>query len=175
MNDRTNRLLGWARMRQLRVKSNTCTIPKSIQNLILNCYDDYNFFNEEKRSFQPGWTTSQTNQTYNQTINRAFIYQTSDQLDSNIYTGIHHTYNSGGYVYEFRGRFTDIQNNISILHQLQWIDNQTRAIFIEFSLYNPNSQLFISSNLLVEFLSSTWIEPQLRFDPISFQSNSFHL
>ncbi|CAF5118224.1 unnamed protein product, partial [Rotaria socialis] len=73
------------------------------------------------------------------------------------------------YAYEFRGRLSDLQSNLSELYQLQWIDRQTRAVLIQLSLYNPNSQFFISCNLLVEFLSSGWIEPQSRFDPISFQ------
>ncbi|CAF5017167.1 unnamed protein product, partial [Rotaria sp. Silwood1] len=99
----------------------------------------------------------------------SFICKTSNQLDTYIYTGKHQTYNSGRYVYEFRGRLNYLRNNLSQLHQLNWIDSQTRAIIIQFTLYNSNSQLFISINLLTEFLSTGGIKSQSRFEPISFQ------
>ena len=37
------------------------------------------------------------------------------------------------------------------LHRDLWIDRQTRAVFIEFTLYNPNVNLFTSVQLLTEF------------------------
>ncbi|CAF5027723.1 unnamed protein product, partial [Rotaria sp. Silwood1] len=73
------------------------------------------------------------------------------------------------YVYEFRGRLNYLRNNLLQFHQLNWIDSQTRAIIIQFTLYNSNSQLFISINLLTEFSSTDGIELQSRFEPISFQ------
>ena len=78
-------------------------------------------------------------------------------------------YSGNGYVYEFRGRLTDLQTNLSQLHQMQWIDGQTRAVIIQFTLYNPNAQLFTFVTLLTEFLSSGSIDPQSRFEPVTFE------
>jgi hypothetical protein len=64
-------------------------------------------------------------------------------LNTYVYIGDHGSYSGNGYVYEFRGRLIDIENNLSQLHQLKWIDNYTRAVLIQLSLYNPNVQLFI--------------------------------
>jgi polycystin 1L2 len=169
INDKSNRLVGWIIMRQLRIKSNLC----ESQKMRIDCYDDYNLFNEEKQSFQPGWIINQTNGIYSSAIEQAFIYQTSDELDTYIYVGNHQTYGSDGYVYEFRGRLNDLQTNLSELHQLEWIDKQTRAIIIQFSLYNPNPQLFTSITLLTEFLSTGGVESESRFEPISFESKFF--
>jgi hypothetical protein len=157
-------------MRQLRIKPDSCQIPKSVAHLITHCNDDYSFSNEEKRSFQPGWI-NQTTQILNSSIDQAFEYRSGEELNTYTYVGNYHTYNSGGYAYELRGRLSDLQNNLSTLHQLQWIDSQTRAVIIQFSLYNPNSQLFTSVNLLAEFLSTGGIETESRFEPISFQGN----
>ena len=82
-------------------------------------------------------------------------------------------YGSGGYVYEFRGRLIDLQSNLSQLHELEWIDSQTRAVIIQFNLYNPNVELFTSITLLTEFLSTSGLYPQSHFEPFSFQSKSF--
>ncbi|CAF5227410.1 unnamed protein product, partial [Rotaria magnacalcarata] len=84
INDRSNRLIGWATMRQLRIKPDSCKIEKPVQYLFAHCYDDYSFFNEEKQSFQPGWRNNQTSSSFNSVINRAFTYQTSDELNSSI-------------------------------------------------------------------------------------------
>jgi len=87
----------------------------------------------------------------------------------------HETYGSGGYVYEFRGRLSDLRNHLSQLRQLQWINGQTRAVIIQFSLYNPNVQLFTSVTLLIELLPTGGIIPTARFDPLTFQSLFFFL
>jgi polycystin 1L2 len=130
---------------------------------------DYNLFNEEQRSFQPGWIHQITN-NYSSSIHNAYLYKSSKQLDTYIYVGNHETYGSGGYVYEFRGRLSDLRSNLSKLHQLGWIDDKTRAVIIQCTLYNPNAQLFTSVTLLIELLSTGGIIPTARFEPINFQS-----
>ena len=158
-------------MRQLRVQSESCRVGKSLRSTFVLCQDDYSFLNEEKRSFVPGWGNL-TSQSSNVSIDRAFQYQTSDQLDSDLIVGNHHTYSAGGYVYDFRGRLSDLQSNLSQLHQLSWIDDQTRAVLVQLTLYNPNVQLFTSVNLLAEFLATGGVVTQSSFRPISFQSNA---
>ena len=150
-------------MRQLRIKSDLCSLPK----ISLTCQYDYNSFNEETRSFEPGWTNETTLKS-NSTISRAFEYQSSKELDTYDYLGDHHRYKGGGYVYEFRGRLADIQNNLSLLHQFEWIDSRTRAVIIQLSLYNPNVELFTSVTFLTEFLSTGGVHTQARFEPMNF-------
>jgi polycystin 1L2 len=151
-------------MRQLRIKSHSC--PK--QQMISTCQTDYSFFNEEKRSFQPGWMINQTTEKYSSSIHQSFQYKSNHVLDTSVYIGDHGSYSGGGYVYEFRGRLSNLRSNLSELHQLGWIDNKTRAVFIQLSLYNPNVQLFTSVTFLIEFLSTGGIYPQSRFEPLNF-------
>ena len=40
---------------------------------------------------------------------------------------------------------------LSSLFNHSWIDHQTRAVFAEFTVYNPNINLFTSVQLLTEF------------------------
>ena len=158
-------------MRQLRVQSESCHVTKSLQPYFVQCQDDYSVLNEEKRSFEPGWENL-TSQVSNASIDRAFQYQSPKQLDTYFTVGNHHTYAPGGYVYDFRGRFSDLQSNLSQLHQLNWIDGQTRAVIVEFTLYNPNVQLFTAVSLLAEFMPTGGMETQSFFQPVSFQSKS---
>ena len=84
----------------------------------------------------------------------------------------HHTYSSGGYAYELRGRLSSVRGNLSELHRLGWIDGRTRAVFIQFTIYNANVQLFTAGTLLAEILPTGGFETQSRFDPLPLQSQS---
>jgi hypothetical protein len=168
IDDKTNRLIGWATMRQLRVipTNQSCRLSD-------RCTKDYTFDNEDRTDFQPGWRNNnkeQNNHSFNSSIRRAFQYQGEDEWDSSYYIAEHHTYRSGGYLYEFRGRRADIRANLSQLHRLQWINEQTRAVIIHFNLYNPNLQLFIDIHLAMEFLSMGSLHSHTRFQPVSLPS-----
>jgi len=169
VNDKTNRLIGWASMRQLRTNPRSCTY----QRIISECDYDYSILNEDNQSYQPGWTNNTTlDGEYSSSIRQAFEYQLSKNIDSFIYVGEHGTYSGNGYVYEFRGSLLNLQSNISSLHQLEWIDRKTRAIIIQMTLYNPNVQLFSSIILLAEFLSTGGVFPSFYFQPINFYGNN---
>ena len=149
-------------------KSHQC---QAQQTIFSKCEDDYSFSNEEKRSFEPEWKShNQTTEVYSSSIQKAFRYQSGDELGSYISVGNHGTYGSGGYVYEYRGRLSDLRSNLSELHQLEWINSQTRAVIIQFNLYNPNVELFTSITLLTEFLSTGGVHSLSRFEPFTFQS-----
>jgi Polycystin cation channel len=170
IDDKTNRLIGWATMRQLRI-----TPTNQSCRLSTRCTQDYSFADEDRRDFQPGWRdkNEQINQSFSASIQRAFEYQAADDLDSSHYTAEHHTYRSGGYIYEFRGRRANIRANLSQLHRLHWINEQTRAVIIHFNLYNPNLQLFIAIHLSMEFLSMGLLHSHTRFQPVALPSQSF--
>ncbi|CAF1336506.1 unnamed protein product [Adineta steineri] len=163
INDKSNRLIGRVLMRQLRVKTSLCPTKLS-----LKCNEDYSFFNEDKNSYTPGWL-NQTNEYSNSSIIRAFLYDNGENYDQYIYIGKYGTYNSGGYIYEYQGRLSDLQSNLSELHRLSWINSQTRAILLQLTLYNPNVQLFTSVKFLTEFLPTGGLLPQYRVEPITFQ------
>ena len=74
INDKTNRLIGWPMIRQIRIQSRPCQT-----DLIQPCYDDFQWNNEEKRSFPVGWTNISGEQ-YRSSIEKAFEYQTGDQF-----------------------------------------------------------------------------------------------
>lgn len=157
INDKTNRLIGWTTMRQLRVQTQSC----SDQRLFSQCHYDYSVSNEEKRSFYPKWIAEKGEEEYSATILKAFHYQSDTDH-------FHHTYDAGGYVYEFRGSLSDLRTNLTQLCRLGWIDHQTRAVFIQLTLYNPNLQLFTSLTFLTEFFSTTHIQSQVRIQPMNF-------
>ena len=148
----------------------SCRIQPLFADLNLTCESGYSLFNEERRAFQPGWT-NQTNGSYSSSIQNAFIYKTAEELDAYAYVGDHETYSSGGYVYEYRGRLSELRSNLSELHRFQWIDERTRVVIIQLTLYNANVELFTSVILLAEFLSTGGVFTSARFEPLNFQSD----
>jgi hypothetical protein len=163
--DRANRLIGWPTMRQLRVQQSECDDIR----LISGCRKDYSWSDEERASYATSWTNHSVLNNHTRPIQQAFEYKTGEQLHTSMYIGEHATYRAGGYVYEFRGALSNIRNNLTLLHQLNWIDNQTRAVFVHFTLYNANTQLITSVTLLFEFIATGGVFLSARFEPISFQ------
>jgi hypothetical protein len=114
-----------------------------------------------------------TTDHYSALIHQAFQYRDGDALDTQVYIGEHATYDDGGcYVYEFRGSLVHLQQNLSALRQLHWIDNHTRAVTIQLTVYNPNVQLFTSIILLAEFLITGGVFASARFEPLQFYGKS---
>ena len=146
IDDKSNRLIGWAIMQQTRHRSVGCPKYKA------------NHYCVEKRSFEPGWI-NETNLIYNSSIAQSFRHRIDEELDLN------------GYVYEFRGGLNDLRNNLSTLHQLGWIDNQTHTMKIQLNLYNPNSQLFTVITLFTDFSLSGGLQTHSRFEPFDFYSS----
>lgn len=97
----------------------------------------------------------------------AFQYQTADELQGYSISGDYSTYGGDGYVYEMRGQLSYIQGNLSLLQQLDWIDRQTRAVMVEYTLYNPNINMLIVAEILIELLPTGNILTYSRFEPLN--------
>ena len=59
-----------------------------------------------------------------------------------------------------------ILNNTQILESLDWIDKQTAAVFVEFTLFNPNVNLFQYCQILFEILPSGNLVNSAQFNSI---------
>ena len=57
-----NKILGEPRLRQLRVKNNSCSINKLFKNMISDCYDSYGMMSEDTAPFGI-YNSSSTNLT----------------------------------------------------------------------------------------------------------------
>ena len=87
-------------------------------------------------------------------IYSAFQYTQASTIDSYPYSGRANTYFGGGYVFKMNGNIQAISESVKILESLDWIDMQTAAFFIEFTLFNPNVNLFEQCMILFEVLPS---------------------
>ncbi|XP_052071199.1 polycystin family receptor for egg jelly-like [Mytilus californianus] len=158
--DKQTLLVGSARLRQLRTIPYKCVAP--LDYLIEYCRDDYSSFSEDKKDYKLNWD-SLNGSDPTDIPDSLFSYSKSSDIDGYPYWGIFSTYGGGGYVADLGTTMTDASTVIDTLMKNNWVDNNTRAIFIEVNLYNPNNNLFGICLYVLEFLQTGGIEPFERF------------
>jgi polycystin 1L2 len=151
----------------------------SAHNLMINrsCHYDYIVINAEKDDYNPNWSILNSNQTINASfvpIYNAFKYRHSSEIDSLPYIAQYSTYLGGGYVFDIQPteNITTVNSKLSILEKLGWIDDKTRALFIEFSLFNPNINLFSYCVIVFEYIPTGSIVKSYQFNPISLYTST---
>ena len=103
-----------------------------------------------------------------------FKYRTWQELgESRVdHYGTYNYYPGGGYVVDLRNA-TDAKEKLDMLERHGWIDLKTRAVFVDFSFYNPNVDLFLVCRILFEFLPSGLVKPQSTYRVVEVNSFSF--
>jgi Polycystin cation channel len=72
----------------------------------------------------------------------SWTYRDSKQLQTSSYWGQVDTYSGGGFAVDLKDNQEDSTPILQELYDNLWIDRATRAVFIDFTLYNPNINLF---------------------------------
>jgi hypothetical protein len=190
INDTTSRIIGYALLRQVRMKkgnlnarfrfnkfiyfqniSDSCSVAAVMNSSGINfCSKDYDIFEEDTNDYGYKWDAYDSSYKPDSSSERAynaFQYRNATDLNGYPLFGIYNNYWGGGYVYEMRGKKSYLQGNVTLLQNNSWIDRYTRAVMIEFSIYNPNINLFIVVEIMAEFLPSGAVLTSSRFDPIN--------
>jgi polycystin 1L2 len=93
--------------------------------------------------------------------------------------GEYRTYSGGGYILKFVKNRENAYLLLEELIQNDWINRNTRAVFLEFTTYNPNVNLFLNAVFLVEFSeigsSFTWTDTQAFKPVLTLSSLNFGL
>ncbi|XP_074195299.1 polycystin-2-like protein 1 isoform X2 [Rhinolophus sinicus] len=133
-----NLLLGVPRLRQLRVRNDSCVVHEDFREDISSCYDVYSPDKEEQLPFGP------LNGT-------AWTYHSQDELGGSSHWGQLTSYSGGGYYLDLPGSRQGSAEALRDLQEGLWLDRGTRVVFIDFSVYNANINLFCVLRLVVEF------------------------
>ncbi|XP_067912634.1 polycystin-1 isoform X2 [Heterodontus francisci] len=142
--NRSRTLLGCPRIRQIRSKINhvQCLHQPSPCTVTSQCLQDPAL--QDTSDYETGWKSPVTN------LSNTWSYSSPD-LPGVWCWGQNAVCDSGGYV-QTLGR-TREESNYTLwnLQERNWLDRKTRVIFIEFTLYFPNVDLYSVVTLLVEF------------------------
>ncbi|XP_077869620.1 polycystin-1-like protein 2 [Saccoglossus kowalevskii] len=152
MADMSNYRIGSARIRHLRVRPDLCEAPSPMKGVLSICEVDYSWETEDRGSYGEMWSV--INSTDNVDDRGAYwSYLTSDKLNGLPYYGRDTLYRGGGYVAELGDTAYHAMDVVQYLFNATWLDQYTRAVFVEASLYNANTNLFSMVTLLLEYTS----------------------
>ncbi|XP_006772535.1 PREDICTED: polycystic kidney disease 2-like 2 protein isoform X4 [Myotis davidii] len=144
-----NILLGVPRVRQLKVRNNTCKVYSSLQFLMSDCYARYTSENEDISDF-------------GLKVHTEWKYSTPNS-NSPWHWGFVGVYGNGGYIFTLSKSKSETKNKFIELQQNNWITRGTRVIFIDFTLYNANVNLFCIIRLVAEFPATGGILTSWQF------------
>ncbi|XP_007562015.1 polycystin-2 isoform X1 [Poecilia formosa] len=133
-----NLLLGVPRLRQVKVRNESCSVHEDLRDEVQDCYNIYTPSNEDTAPFGPNNGT-------------AWVYTTESEMNSSSYWGQVSKYGGGGYYQDLSRTKEESANRLQFLKDHLWLDRGTRAVFLDFSVYNGNINLFCIARLLVEF------------------------
>ena len=165
--DMQNRILGYGWMRQIRVKPNTCKVHKMVYNITQNCAQGSIFIDEDDTDYCNQWEEqNELTKSLPSCEMPQFKYTTADKLEALNYNARVDYYSGGGYVHEIKGTFDKSKKELKRLQSERWINNHTRAVFLEFSIYNANVNLFGIVTIIAEFIPGGGILPFWRIEPV---------
>ncbi|XP_009990421.1 PREDICTED: polycystic kidney disease protein 1-like 2 [Tauraco erythrolophus] len=173
--DGNSKLVGSARIRQVRVKGDTCPISPKLQRVIQECHAPYSLQTEDTSDYGEHWNTSVFDNSSD--LSSAWQYQSQSKLKGQPTWGKLAIYRGGGYVIQLG---TDPKNASRILQYLfnnVWLDTFTRAVFVEFTVYNANVNLFCLISLMFETnaLGAFFTSAELQSIRLYPYTNSLHI
>lgn len=148
-----NYLITAPHLRQLRVRNDSCEVHKDFRKAIHTCYNSYAEYLEEREEL--------ANQT-------GFQWEEIQSFAKNAIWGKISTYSGdGGYIVDLGLNKTAAREILSNLKKNLWINRGTRVVFIDFTTYNPNINLFVVSKLIAEFPATGGMLTSWQFRTLS--------
>ena len=174
--DTVSMVIGVARLRQLRVEPATCIPVRSVRLLIPECYAEYAWSDEDSMNYNGSWRQpidGATGSVHDPTSR--WSYQYAMDLQTMPAPGVYATYAGGGYITELPTNTTHAQNVIDNLMAESWVDRRTRAVIVEFSIYNPHSNLFTVVLIFFETPNTGGVRPyaQIMTSKLYFYTNTW--
>lgn len=141
----------------------SCTVPEEAQEVITHCNDFYSFDEEDRTNLNlPGWrpyTGSVEWANLSDLCPAPWRYVPTESLQNSPSWGLFHVYDGGGYVANLGYSIRPAKLVISNLRKHGWIDRQTRAIMLQFSIYNPNTGYISIATYHYEILPTGYGNP----------------
>ncbi|CAH1263488.1 PKD1L3 [Branchiostoma lanceolatum] len=154
--DHMTHLIAPLRFRQVRTRQEQhCTVPDAMANVSARCLDGYSVPNADTSNYNGSWDAPiKPNLTFtddNSTTSSPWHFTYGNIADGFAYIGKHGTYNTGGYVATLNWTFNGSMEMSTDLRTKNWLDEKTRAVFVEMVLYNPHANLFSVVVMVTEF------------------------
>ena len=149
--------------------SDVCSVLPNFKDIVPSCSGNYKSSREDKAGYENSWNKPSGNENLCNTNDGTTLlpdhwcFTCLSGLITAPYVGWLATYSGGGYSQDFDQNYKATLNRTRELQEHQWIDKYTRAVFVEFTLYNPNVNLFSIVTLIFEISSSGDFNPGTNF------------
>ncbi|XP_066304092.1 polycystin-2-like protein 1 isoform X2 [Branchiostoma lanceolatum] len=153
-----NKMLGVPRIRQIKVRNDSCAVHEDFKDEILECFDSYSEAVEEKDPFGLALKGDNTTVTWD-----AWFHKDSDEIDGSGHRGKLTSYAGNGYIQDLNLTRPASEAKILELFTNLWTDRGTRVVFIDFTVYNANINLFCVVRLTAEFPPTGGLIPSFNF------------
>ena len=129
-----------------------------LRYLIKDCYFDYSSEDEDTTQLSlPGWKPLPLNTSWPKVLvqcPKPWRYQTAEELDNYSIRGSRSSYEGGGYVAVLGYDQRTAQGVLGETLGHGWIDRQTRAVILEFAVFNVNTNLLSIGTYFYEVLAA---------------------
>ncbi|XP_039769561.1 polycystic kidney disease protein 1-like 3 [Ornithorhynchus anatinus] len=157
-------LLGTAIIRQIRLPA-FASLPKraSPQTPVPSYY----YAQEDREDYGTNWSPLDQNSTIQESI---WHYQSEEELGRYPIQGQFAIYSGGGYVVNLGQSSSDARSILKHLKQGHWLDRRTKSLFVEFTVYNANVNLFCVVTLIMESSEVGAFSTSVELDTLHFHS-----
>ena len=190
----TNTLLGAVRLRQVRLSTDTCLKSPDVSMFSdIVCYGMPSVSGINTSSFGPGTPRaaylSGAPGLLPERVNGKYSYSTGVELckitaldgstidlepPSGGIIGELGTYDTGGFVVDLpTGNSTNVRMIVEQLYEDAWLSRDTGALFISFTTYNPNVNLFAYHRANLEFAAAGNVVISTTYRPFVMPGDSF--
>ena len=128
------------------------------KKLIKECNGDYSLSNEDTKLYDPGWKNprKRSSSLFSRRRRKAkrspWQYASGGEARSRVPVwALFNTYFGGGYLSELGDTEKYAKTYYNYLFKHLWADKYTKAIFVEFTLFNMNLNLMAVASISVEF------------------------
>ena len=125
------------------------------------CSLSYSKQDMDTANYEPNWMHSTTNNS-----SPPFTFQTKESINGSDFWSKFYFYDGGGYIANLGVNEDEAKAMSVYLQQNHWIDEFTRAVFVEFSILNGNSNLFNLVQVVFEILPTGLILPTIRVEAV---------
>ncbi|KAH9278603.1 Polycystin-2 [Echinococcus granulosus] len=139
-----NRLVGRPRIRQVRVSSIDCQLPRRVPDHLRHCFPTFSAELENRDPIVP---------TINKSVvlsKPAWRWRSASESGIDSVPGTIATYTGSGYYLDLGLTRQVTSEMLTELHTNLWTGESTRAVIIDFTLYNANLNFFSVVQLLFE-------------------------
>ena len=129
-----------------------------------SCYDIYSTEKESRAPFQ--YKEANSLVQFKQ-CPLPWVYRTEEELSSSAKWGHHAWYGGGGYSAELGYEEKTAHSIVDLLKLENWVDRPTRAVIVEFTLYNPTINTLSVCSFFFELLQTGQATTLKHIDTIS--------